>query len=171
MSPGPLAMALAGSPLPWVLASGICIGAAVSRATRRARPGRDPERERARRWTAAFLLLSLAVIFGLAALFLPGASRILDTRLAWAGGGAALVSFAAFRFRKALGIPVLVLCVAVAVSLGLFLRSVRAFTGETQIATVRVISTSTATGGASGSSVMNRACAPGRQPGGPVPEG
>jgi hypothetical protein len=135
-----IAGALARSPLPWVVLAGICVGAAVSRATRRPRPGRDPERERSRRWIAVCLLLSLAVILGLAAVFLPGPSRIADTRLAWAGGGAALVSFAAFRFRKALGIPVLVLFLAFAASLGLFLRSISAFTGETTIATVRVIS-------------------------------
>jgi hypothetical protein len=147
MSLAPVASALASSPLPWVLLAGVCVGAAVSRASRPARHGRDPERERARKWVAVCLLLSLAVILGLAAVFLPGPSRIVDPRLAWAGGAAALLSLAAFRFRKALGIPVLVLVLAFAVSLGLFLRSIRAYTGETKIATVRVIST--------GSSIMN----------------
>jgi hypothetical protein len=150
-----IAGAIGSSPLPWVVLAGVCVGGAVSRATRRTRPGRDPERERARRWVVVCMLLSLAVILGLAAVFLPGPSRIADTRLAWACGAAAVVSFAAFRFRKALGIPVLVLLLAFAVSLGLFLRSIRAFTGETVIATVRVIGTSTVTGGVSGSSTMN----------------
>jgi hypothetical protein len=147
--------ALAESPLPWVVLAGICIGGAVSRATRRLRPGREPEKARTRKWVSVCLLFSLAVSLALAALFLPGPSRIADPRLAWAGGGSAVVAFAAFRFRKALGIPVLVLCIAFAVSLGLFLRSIRAFTGETEIATVRVISTSTVTGGVSGSSTMS----------------
>lgn len=155
-----VANAVAASPLPWVVLAGICIGGAASRASRRPRPGRDSRGDSGRKWVFVCLLLSLAVILGLAAVFLPGPVHIADTRLAWAGGAAALVSFAAFRFRKAMGIPVLVLFLAFAVSLGLFLRSVRAFTGETVIATVRVISTSTVTGGVSGSSTMNLELAP-----------
>ena len=136
-----IAGALGASPLPWVVLAGVFVGASISRLSRRSRPGRDPGSERSRRWIGVCLLLSLAVILGLAAVFLPGPTRIADIRLAWAAGIAAVVSFLAFRFRKALGIPVLVIAVAFAVTLGLFLQSVRSFTGETQIATVRVIST------------------------------
>ncbi len=141
-----IAGALAASPLPWVVLAGIFLGAAASRATRRLRAGRDPERERTRRWVAVCLLLSIAVIFGLAAVFLPGPSRVQDARLAGVGGEVAFVAFAALRFRKALGIPVLILAIAFAAALGLFLQSIRAFTGETEIAAVRVI-------GAGGSSM------------------
>ena len=132
--------AVAGSPAPWMVLAGIFVGATLNRITRRGRPGRDPEREHTRRWVAACLLLSVAVVFALLAVFLPGPRHVSDPRLAWAAGAAAAVSFAALRFRKALGIPVLVLLVALAASIGLFLQSIHAFTGETEIAVVRVIS-------------------------------
>ncbi len=130
----------AGSPAPWMVLAGIFVGATVSRLTRRARPGRDPEREHTRRWVAACLLLSVAVVFALLAVFLPGPAHVSDMRLAWAAGVAAVLSFAALRFRKAFGIPIVMLLVALAVSVGLFLQSIHAFTGETEIAVVRVIS-------------------------------
>jgi hypothetical protein len=132
--------AIAAGPLPWVVAAGVFLGAAVSRATRRLRPGRDPERERSRRLVGACLLASIAVVLGLCAVFLPGPSKIADPRLAWAAAGGAVLSFVAFRFRRALGIPVLVLLVALGVAAGLFFRSITAFTGETVIGQVRVIS-------------------------------
>jgi hypothetical protein len=86
--------------------------------------------------------LSAAVVLGLVAVFVPGPGKILDLKLAWVAGIAVLVSFGALRFRKALGIPVVVLLVAVAVLAGAFLQSIHAFTGETEIARIRVIDAS-----------------------------
>ncbi len=128
------------SPLPWVIAVGLCTGAALSRATRRTRNAADPERAAARKWILACVLLSAAVIFGLLAIFVPGPSRILDPRLLWVGGIAAAAAFFVLRFRRAIGIPVLVLAIAFVVAFGLFLQSIHAFTGETEIASVRTIS-------------------------------
>jgi hypothetical protein len=145
MSVGTILAAVAASPLPWVVAGGVALGAAVSRMTRRLRPGRDPERERTRRLVGASLLLSVAVAFALCAVFVPGPAKVADTRLAWAFGGAAALAFVAFRFRRAAGVPVLVLLVAFGAALGLFFRTLQAFTGETTIAQVRVISTGVGT--------------------------
>jgi hypothetical protein len=89
---------------------------------------------------AVCVLASIAVVFGLLAVFIPGPEKIANVGFAWAAGVAAVVSFCALRFRKSLGIPVLVLLLAAGTFLGLFLRSIHAFTGETEIATVRVIS-------------------------------
>lgn len=134
--------AAAGSPAPWMVLAGIFVGATLSRLTRRSRPGRDPDHERTRRWVAACLLLCLAVLCALLAVFLPGPARVTDLRLAWAAGAAAVISFVALRFRKAAGIPIVLLVAALVISVGLFLRSIHAFTGETEIAVVRVISAS-----------------------------
>jgi hypothetical protein len=128
------------SPLPWVIAGGLCAGAALSRATRRTRNRPNPERAATRKWILACVLFSAAVIFGLLAVFVPGPSRILDSRLLWAGGIAAAAAFFALRFRRAIGIPVLVLTIGLIVAFGLFLQSIHAFTGETEIASVRAIS-------------------------------
>ena len=130
----------ASSPLPWALLAGLFVGAAAARAVTRTRHRKDPDRARVRKWIGACLLFSIAIVVALLGVFIPGPTKVVDIRLAWAAGIAAVVAFGALRFRKAIGIPVLVLFVASAVLLGLFLQSIRAFTGETEIATVRVIS-------------------------------
>ncbi len=129
------------SPVPWVFLAAVFLGAAVASATRRTRHRRDPEKARHRKWVSFCILLSVAVLLALAALFIPGPQLILNPALLYVAGGTALLSFAAFRFRKAMGIPVLVLAILLVAALGLFFQSLRAFTGETEIAKVRVIST------------------------------
>ncbi len=127
------------SPFPWVVLAGVFLGAAIMSLTRRTRHRRDPERARTRKWVAACVLASVAVVFGLLAVFIPGPEKIAHVSFAWTAGIAAGVSFLALRFRKSLGIPVLVLLIAAVAVLGLFFRSIHAFTGETEIATVRAI--------------------------------
>jgi len=127
------------SPLPAVILGGIFAGAALSTATRRTRHRADPERAASRKWILACLSVSVAVIFGLLAVFLPGPARILDPRLAWAAGISAAAAFLALRFKKAMGIPVVALLIALAVVIALFLQSIHAFTGETEIASLRAI--------------------------------
>ncbi len=140
MGPQPLIASAFAGPLPWVVLGGLCFGAALSRATRGTRRARDPERAHTRKWVLTCLYLSLAVLFGLLAVFVPGPARIVDPRWAWAAAVSAAVAFAALRFKKAAGIPVIVLAAALVAAVALFLQSVRAFTGETEIASVRVIS-------------------------------
>ena len=132
---------LISSPLVWVVIAGLFIGAAASRATMRTRNKPDPYRARTHKWVSACVLLSLAVIFGLLAVFIPGAQSMRDPRMLWAAAIAAAIAFAAMRFKKALGIPIVVLLLAVVIVFGLFLQSIRAFTGETEIAAVKVLST------------------------------
>jgi hypothetical protein len=127
------------SPFPWVVLAGLLVGAAVSRATMRTAHRRNPERARTQKWVISCVYLSLGVIFALFAIFVPGPARILDIRLAWTAAGAAVLAFAVMRFKKALGIPIVILTLAVLLVFGLFLQSIRAFTGETHIATVSVI--------------------------------
>ena len=136
---------LLSSPFPWVALCGLFFGAALSRATRGTRRARHPERAATRKWVLACLLLSVALACGLLAIFPPPhfefqRSTIADTRWAWIAGAAAAVAFLALRFRRAAGIPVVVLVVALVAAVGLFFRGVRAYTGEREIATIRVIS-------------------------------
>jgi hypothetical protein len=128
------------SPLPWVIVAGLFAGAALSQATRRTRNKKDPGRAATIKWVLACVYLSAAVIVGLIAVFVPGPSRIIDPRLAWVGGVAAVAAFLAVRFKRAMGVPVMVLLIALAATLALFLQSVHAFTGETEIASLRAIS-------------------------------
>lgn len=128
------------SPLPWVIVGGLFAGAALSQATRRTRNRANPERAATRKWILACGYLSVAVIIGLLAVFVPGPNRILDPRLAWAAGIAAAVAFVALRFKKAMGIPAVILAIALVAVFALFLQSIHAFTGETEIASLRAIS-------------------------------
>ena len=132
--------ALLASPLPFAVLGGIFVGMAVSRATRRTDRSRDPARARTGKWVGFCVYLSLAVVLGILAVFLPGARKIADIRVAYVAAAAAILSFAGTRFRLALGIPIVVILVLAVTTGALFLRSIRAFTGETTIATVRVIS-------------------------------
>ncbi|HVP19832.1 MAG TPA: hypothetical protein VMU36_12645 [Spirochaetia bacterium] len=131
---------IVSSPVPWVLLAGVFVGAALSRATTRTRHRRDPERERTRKWILFCVYLSLGIGLGAVAVFVAGSAGIADPRLGVIAAVAAVLSFCATRFKKAMGIPILVLVIACAVLLGFFLQSIRAFTGETTIAEVRVIS-------------------------------
>ena len=145
MGSQPLITPLLSSPFPWVALGGLFFGAALSRATRGTRRARHPEHAATRKWVLACLLLSAALACGLLAIFPPPSFKfvgptIVDARWAWIAGVAAVVAFLAFRFRRAAGIPVIVLVLALVAAVGLFLQSVRAFTGETEIATIRVIS-------------------------------
>jgi len=131
---------IVSSPVPWIVLASLCVGAAVSTATVRVHHRRDAERARTRKWVLFCVYLSVGIILGLVAVFVAGPVGIRDPRLGALAGVCAAVSFAATRFKKALGIPILALIAAAVVLTGLFLQSIRAFTGETTIAVVRVIS-------------------------------
>jgi hypothetical protein len=128
------------TPLPWVVAGGLFVGAGLSQASARTRKKSDPERAKTRKWILTCVYFSAAVIFGLLSVFVPGSVHILDTRLAIAGIFACVIAFLALRFRRALGIPIVILAIVLIVAFGLFLQSIHAFTSETEIASVRAIS-------------------------------
>ena len=133
--------AILTSPVPWIALAAVFVGAAVSRASARTGNRRNPERARTAKWVLFCIYLSLGIVLAVIAVFVSGPGGIADPRLGVMAGIVALLSFGATRFKRALGIPVIVLVVACAALAGLFLQSIRAFTGETTIAAVRVIST------------------------------
>ncbi len=128
------------SPYPWVFMGSVALGAAVSRATMFTARKKEPERARTWKWVFVCIYLSIAILFGLAAVFIPGPRNILDIKLAYLALAVTCVSFPVFRFKKAMGIPVFLLAAALLVVTGLFLQSVTAFSGETEIAKIRTIS-------------------------------
>ena len=134
--------ALAGSPYPWLAVSALFLGAALQRATRRARPrylGDDREKARASKWLFFSLFLSLAVVAALGAVFVPGPTRLAQPRFLYFCTACTVLAFLALRFRRSLGTITLFLILALALTAGLFLRSLTAFTGETEIGRVRVL--------------------------------
>jgi hypothetical protein len=135
--------ALAGSPYPWLAVSALFLGAALARATRRARPrylGDDPARARSSKWLFFSLFLSLAVVAALGAIFVPGPTDLLRPRFLYFYGACAALFFLAFRFRRSVGTVTMLLLLALALTAALFVRSLNAFTGETEIGRVRVLS-------------------------------
>jgi hypothetical protein len=141
-----------GSPFLWVLLAGLFSGAALSRALRPVQSRRhfrggevgqplapdDPRRTA--KWMFFTLYLSLAVVMGLGAVFVPGPARFLDMRLLYLYGGSTLFFFLVFRFRRVMAPVAVVLLVALVVTVLLFVQALSAFTGETEIAQVRVLS-------------------------------
>jgi hypothetical protein len=85
------------------------------------------------------LYLSLAVVAALGAVFVPGPEHILDPGLLYLFGGTTAFFFLVFRFKKSVGLLAVILAIALAGTLMLFLQSLNAFTGETEIAQVRVL--------------------------------
>ena len=93
--------------------------------------------------------LSLAVLAAVGAVLVPGSERLVrrvdgtlrlvEPLLPWVALAGFVIAFLATRFRKSLGIPVVVLALVAVIALGLFFQSVRAFTGETEIATVKAL--------------------------------
>jgi len=139
MSAAPIGGQFLASPSPWVALTAVFIGAALSRATTRIKGARDPARARTRKWVLVCVYLSLSVIFGLLGVFLPGPEKVVDLRLAYLAGAIAVPAFICMRFKKSIGIPVVLLLLCVLVLFSLLLRSLHAFTGETEIAVVRVV--------------------------------
>jgi hypothetical protein len=131
------------SPHLWLVIAGLFCGAALNRALRPAAYPRwrshDPERARTAKWTFFTLYLCLAVVAALGAVFVPGAEKILDLGLLYLFLGSTVFFFLVFRFKKTVGLLALILGIALAGTLLLFLQSLNAFTGETEIAQVRVL--------------------------------
>jgi len=127
----------------WLVASGLFCGAALNRALRSAAHPRwraaDPERAKTAKWMFFTLYLCLAVVVALGAVFVPGPEKILDPNLFYLFSGSTVFFFLVFRFKKTIGLLAVILAIALAGTLMLFLQSLNAFTGETEIARVRVL--------------------------------
>jgi hypothetical protein len=145
----PLRMSMLTDPLPWAFLAAVFLGAAVSRATRRTANRPDPHRALTRKWVLVCVWLSLGVLAAVGAVLVPGSERLVrrvdgtirlvEPLLPWVTLAGFAVAFFATRFRKSLGIPVIVLALVAVIALGLFFQSVRAFTGEAEIATVKAL--------------------------------
>jgi hypothetical protein len=131
------------SPHLWLTVSGLFCGAALNRALRPAAHPRwratDLERARAAKWMFFTLYLCLAVVAALGAVFVPGPEQILDPDLLYLFPASTVFFFLVFHFKKSIGLLAVILAIALAGTLMMFLQSLNAFTGETEIAQVRVL--------------------------------
>jgi hypothetical protein len=101
------------SPIFWIYLAGVFSGAALSELTVISRRTRDPIKTRRRKPTKIFLSLAASIAFGtVAALkFLPDVNDPRNLLLAY--GGASLLSALGFRFKRAAGVPLLLILVFV----------------------------------------------------------
>ncbi len=109
---------LVGTPFFWITLAGLWSGASLSRVSRPAsrialyRSGRGANLEliRSRSLSLFYLGMSAAMVCAIAGIFVPGSRKILDERLIWTYAAATILSFLGFRFRRAAGFPLLLLC-------------------------------------------------------------
>ncbi len=125
----------------WLFLGSALVGAAASRATRRAKK-RDSEgrKDRIDKWVAVAILLSLAGVCGTIGFRGPEVPSDLDRNLAYATAFFAFLSFLVLRFKRAVGLPILGLSALAGGLLLLLLQSLVAFTGGTEIGEVTVLS-------------------------------
>ena len=131
---------LLSSPVLWLFLSGIAFGAAVSRVTRRIRGDMDREQAVTRKWVIVSLGLSLGVGFFMLGTFVPGAEKLLRWTNLYVFAAGFGVSFLTLRFKKAAGLPFLLILIVFLIVVVLFFQSLVAFTGETEIGRVNVLS-------------------------------
>ena len=128
------------TPFSWYFFSAVAFAAALSRSTRGTRRQSDPQRAINRKWTLVSIYLSGAVILATCGVFIPGPEKVRDIAILYLFVATLAVSFLVFRFKRAFGLPfALTIIFAVIIAL-LFFRSLKAFTGETEIARIRVLS-------------------------------
>ncbi len=139
----PISMAfeaiLVSTPYTWFFLSGVFFAAAVSRMTRSPKGSDRHDAQKSRKWSLVSLGLFFAVVMAVAGVFIPGADKVQDIRILFLFGGTVCLVFAALRFKKAVGLPLGIALVLASVVGLLFFQSFTSFTGETGIATVRVL--------------------------------
>jgi hypothetical protein len=123
----------------WFLAASVLVAAAASRLTRRSRKRRgDGKPDSTAKWVLVCVYVSAAVAAATVGLLAPTVRDYLNGPMLVACCVTAAIALPALRFRKAVGVPVVVLLAAVVVLGGLFLQSLVAFGGETEIAVITV---------------------------------
>ena len=132
--------AFLAAPFGWFFIAGVFLGAAASRATRRITASNDPERSKSKKWSLVSLFLFFSVVLAVAGGFIPGAEKVQDIRILYISGCAVFLSFLMLRFRKAVGLPLALVMVVVAILMVLFSQALISFSGETKIAQIRVLS-------------------------------
>ncbi len=128
------------SPVPMIVLAALFAGAGLHRATKSVKKAQDPEKAQNRKLVFACVYFSLCMACGLLAIVLPGPARFASLLHLWVFLAGTAVFFLVFRFKKALMVPVLVLSIGFIGSMLLFIQSITAFTGETEIAKVNVLS-------------------------------
>ena len=103
-----------GTPFSWSFVAAFFFGIAAARATR-SELGTN-------RWALVYTYLAIAVALAAGALFIPGPRRLLDIRVAYIAGAAAVLGFFTFRYKLIVGLPVLLVAALFVTLLGIGLN-------------------------------------------------
>jgi hypothetical protein len=132
---------LTSNPYLWAFIASVFFGAALARLTAFPSKRRNASRARTTKWVLFCVYLSLAVAAVVAGVFLSDLVGQADRQLVYFALIVTGLGFAGLRFKKAAGVPIFVLGTAVVILAVSFLQAWAAFTGETEIARVTVLST------------------------------
>ena len=127
-------------PHTWVFFAGIFMGAALSQATVIPSRTANPEAVKSRKWTICWILLSFSLVCGVCAVFFPGAKNIIDPGLPLYAGIVTGVFFLAFRFKKAVGLPVFLIAVIAVILLVYEFKPLYARSGQAEAAEFTILS-------------------------------
>jgi hypothetical protein len=129
------------TPVVWIILVSFFAAAALSRITRSVKKAENPEAAVNRKWVIVCIYLSFMTASAICALFVPGPQKILDIRYLYLGIISFVLFFLAWRFKKSFGIPFMSCFFLLFIMTFLFIQALIAFTGETEIAEVMVLST------------------------------
>ena len=127
------------SPYFWIALSALFMGITLSKSVSKTSSKRDPDSARTHKWVWVCIHLTFSIIFGLAALFIPGPEKIQDIRILYFFLSLSLFFFLAFRFKRSVGSVSFILILLLVLVVVMFLQSISAFTGETEIAKIRIL--------------------------------
>jgi hypothetical protein len=127
------------TPYSWIFLSALFFGYTASKKMRFKSTRKESDtKKRKNRYSFSWPLISGAV-FLLCALFIPPWTSISEGVLWLFFFVSLVVFFFIFRFKKEVGIPFVILAIGAVAILLLFLQSITAFTGETEIARIKVL--------------------------------
>ena len=107
-----------GNPYLWIFLTGCFFGITLAQMTISPHHYRDPGRSRARKWAWVYIFASLFMAAGLAGFFIAGWQSYTSIDMVYYGLTVAGVSALAFRFKKGIGVAVLLLFILFIVYFG-----------------------------------------------------
>ncbi|MBN2535068.1 MAG: hypothetical protein JXB88_19460 [Spirochaetales bacterium] len=127
-------------PFFWVCLSAFFLGAGFCRITYFIKRNKEREKHENRKWVMVCIFFSISIIFAMCALLFSVSKEIVHMKNLYLYLLIVVISFLGLRFKKAFGIPVLFLFIFCFLIMLLFFQSLTAFSGDTMIAEIHMLS-------------------------------
>lgn len=128
------------SPFFWFTFISFFFSIALNTIFKKRKKHQDSEKFNNKKKIQILLYFTLALVFFICAVLVCSAEKIKDEKLLYFLIFLTTIFFLGIRFKKAFGIPFLTVGIALIISLMLFIQSLIAFTGETEIVKIQVLS-------------------------------